>query len=93
MGDLDKTYKPSLRSWTANVESHWDPSDTNGQQSLTVGSQVALTLYPDDNQSGDTELSGNAIVTSKERSVDLGSVISISFSVQGTGALTEGTVA
>ena len=90
--DTYRTYKPTFRSWTGTATAQWDPSDTTGQEALTNGAEATLTFYPDDSQTGDIKYSGAAIVTSVERSLPLGDTVKVSFSFQGNGALTQGTV-
>lgn len=92
LSDTAKTYLADLTSWTASADAHWDETDTTGQGALTIGASVTLNLYPEGDTTGDTYWTGSAIVTGISRSGAIGSVISASFSFQGTGALTETTV-
>lgn len=92
MGDEWRTYLPTLKSWSGSVESQWDDADTTGQGALVTGAEVSLKLYPDDDATGDIEFSGSAIVTGISRSVSFDGIISISFTFQGSGALTKATV-
>lgn len=92
MGDQWRTYKPTLNSWSGSVEAQLDETDSTGQGALTVGAEVALSLYPDGETSGDVELTGNAIVTGVSRSIPFDGIVTVSFTFQGNGALTVGTV-
>lgn len=92
MGDQWRTFKPTLNSWSGSVEAQLDETDSTGQGALTTNAEVALKLYPDGESSGDVELSGNAIVTGVSRSVSFDGIVTISFTFQGNGALTIGTV-
>ena len=67
-------------------------TDSNGQQALTVGSSVALNLYPEGADSGDYYWSGTALVTGESHAVSLDDTIKSNFSAQGTGVLTRTTV-
>lgn len=89
MGDEWRSYKPTLKSWSGSVEAQWDDADTTGQGALSVGAEVALKLYPDDDATGDVEFSGNAIVTGISRSVTFDGITSVSFTFQGNGALAQ----
>lgn len=93
MGDGARTYKPSLTSFSGSVDVFWDETDSTGQGALTIGSEVTLNLYPEGSVSGDTYLSGSAIVTSRSISSSFDGMVEMSISVQGNGALTTSTVA
>lgn len=92
MGDSARTYLASLTSWSGSVDVFWDETDTNGQGALDVGSSVTLNLYPEGADAADTYYTGTAIVTGKSVSSSFDGMVEASFSVQGTGALTETTV-
>lgn len=89
MGDEWRSYKPTLKSWSGSLEAQWDDTDTTGQGALSIGAEVALKLYPDDDATGDVEFSGNAIVTGISRSVTFDGITSASFTFQGNGALAQ----
>ena len=89
MGDANRTYKDSLKSFSGSVDVFWDDSDTNGQGAFIVGNTVELNLYPAG--AGDTYYSGSAIVTGVSRSASYDGLIEASLSVQGSGALTTTT--
>lgn len=93
MGDSARTYKPSLTSFSGSVDVFWDETDSTGQGALTIGSEVTLNLYPEGSTTGDTYLSGSAIVTSRSISSSFDGMVEMSISVQGNGALTTTTVA
>ena len=92
MGDAARTYKASLKTWTASVEVYWDETDTTGQGSFDVGSTVTLNVYPEGATSGDMYYTGSAIVTEKSVTASFDGMVEASFSLQGTGALSETTV-
>lgn len=93
MGDAWVTNKATLKSWTSSFNAYWDETDTNGQEALTVGSEITLNLYPEGNSSTSTYWSGSCIVTSVSKSASFDGMIEASFSVTGNGALTQSTVA
>ena len=90
MGDSAKTFKSSLTSFTASVDGLFDDGDT-AQTAMTIGSELAFLFQPEGDTTGDYQLSGTGIVTGLSRSQSYDGLVEISFSVQGTGALTIGT--
>ena len=93
MGDTARTYKPSLTTYTGTVDVLWDETDTTGQGALTIGAEVTLNLYPEGDGSGDTYYTGTAIVTGRTINSSYDGLVEMSISVQGSGALSETTVA
>lgn len=87
-----KVYKALRKDATGTVECHYDPSDTNGQVALAVGSEVTLDLYPEGADSGDTYYTGTAIVTGVSQNVSLDGVISRTINVQFSGGVSTTTV-
>lgn len=93
MGDTARTYKSSLTTYTGTVDVLWDETDTTGQGALTIGASVTLNLYPEGDTSGDTYYTGTAIVTGRTINSSYDGLVEMSISVQGSGALSETTVA
>jgi hypothetical protein len=93
MGDTARTYKPSLTTFTGTVDVLWDETDTTGQGALTIGAAVTLNLYPEGDTSGDTYYTGAAIVTGRTINSSFDGLVEMSISVQGSGALSQTTVA
>lgn len=92
MGDTYRTFETSLKSWSGTVDVFFDDTDTSGQGALTVGSEVTVSLQVEGNTTGDHKLSGAAIVTGRSISSSFDGLVEASLSLQGDGALTEGTV-
>jgi predicted secreted protein len=92
MGDASRTYKAGLKTWTASVEAMWDETDTTGQGSFDVGASVTLNVYPEGSTTGDVYYTGSAIVTGKTVNATFDGMVEASFTLQGTGALSESTV-
>lgn len=92
MGDAARTYKAGLKTFTASVDVYWDETDTTGQGSFDVGSTVTLNIYPEGAASGDMYYTGSAIVTEKSITAAFDGMVEASFSLQGTGALSETTL-
>lgn len=92
LSDTAKTFVSDMTSWTASIECQWDETDTTGQGAMTIGATVACVFLPEGNVSGDVSRSGSAIITGKSQGNAKGAMVTQSFSLQGTGALTDGTV-
>lgn len=92
MGDSWMTNKPTQQSWSASFNAFWDDTDTLGQQTLTVGSEITLNLYPTGNTSTEKYWTGACIITGVSRSASFDGLIEASFSVTGNGVLAEQTV-
>jgi predicted secreted protein len=92
MGNTARTYKSSLTSFSGSVDVLWDETDSSGQGALTIGAEVTLNLYPEGDASGDTYLTGSAIVTGRSISSSYDGLVEMSITVQGNGALTTTTV-
>ena len=93
MGDTARTYKSSLTTFTGSLDVFWDETDTNGQGALTIGAEVTFNVYPEGDTAGDTYYTGTAIVTEVSRTASFDGLVEASVSLQGTGALSESTVA
>lgn len=92
MGDTARTYKPTLKSYTASIDCMYDQTDTTGQGALDVGSEITYSLYPSGETTGDVFYTGSGIITSKAVSGSTGEMITATFEVQGSGDLTEDSV-
>lgn len=90
--DTAKSYLVLRKDATGTIECHWDETDTNGQESLDVGSSVTLNLYPEGADSGDAYYTGTAIVTGASVAVTMDGVISRTFNVQFSGGVSHTTV-
>lgn len=95
MGDSYRTFKTTLKGWTASVDCFWDETDTNGQVAMTVGSEVTLNVYPEGASAGVSEkyLTGTAIVTGKTVSASFDGLVESTITLQGTGSLSTATLA
>lgn len=92
MGDSYRTHKTTLKSWSGTVDVYWDETDTNGQGALTVGSEVTANFYPEGSTTGDSYITGTAIVTGKTVSASFDGMIESTITLQGTGSLSRTTV-
>tara|TARA_R110002012_G_scaffold104733_2_gene245384 strand:+ start:1942 stop:2334 length:393 start_codon:yes stop_codon:yes gene_type:complete len=91
MGDSAKTYEATLTDFSGTIDVYFDDTDTNGQVAMTVGSTITLNLAPEGSGSGAYKLSGSAIITDKSITASHDGIVEMTFSVQGSGALTIGT--
>ena len=92
MGDTNRTYKASLKAFSGSCDVMFDDTDT-AQQAMTVGSEVTMSFQMEGNTSGDHKLSGTVLITGRSITASFDGLVEASLSFQGTGALTEGTVA
>ena len=91
MGDTYRTRKATLKSWSGSVDVFWDEADTNGQVALVAGAEVTVGFYPEGATTGDSYLTGSAIVTGKTINASFDGMVEASISLEGNGALTTGT--
>ena len=92
LGSTSKLYKAGTKSWTATADCYWSAEDTTGQDIATAAAAVELVFYPEGETSTDITYSGDAIVDSVSRSTSVDSMIEVSLSFTGTGALAKGAV-
>ena len=91
MGDTTRSFKATLSTFTASVDALFDDTDT-AQTAMTIGSSLAFLFQPEGSGSGAYQLSGSGIVTGISQTQSFDGLVEKSFTVQGTGALTIGTV-
>ena len=91
LDDTSKTYLVGRGTFTASIDMNYDETDAQ-QSSLTTGSSLAFIFLPEGNASGDESFSGTGIVTGMSVGLTLDGVTTRTVSLQGTGALTVGTV-
>ena len=89
--DAASTFKVGRTGWTASVECMWDATDTTGQNSMVAGNSMAFIFYVDGTKTGKPTIAGTGIITGVPVTVSNDSLVTTSFSIQGTGALTYGT--
>ena len=92
LSESAKTFEVGTTSWSGSLNCFWDETDTTGQGACTVGASVTLNLYPEGATTGDTYATGTALINSLSKSGGIDGLVEASFSFQGTGALTWGTV-
>jgi hypothetical protein len=92
MGDVARTFKSSLTTFTGSVDVFWDEADA-GQMAMTVGASVTFSAYPEGATAGDKYYTGSAIVTGLTVNSSFDGMVEASITLQGTGALTLSTAA
>ena len=90
LSDPWTTNQDGVKSWSASVEALYDPADTTGQDLLVLGNGIGLVIAPNGSTSGAEIFYGNCRVNSISRSADNSTMVKVSFSVTGNGALTAG---
>lgn len=90
MGDVARTYKSSLTTFTGSVDVFWDEADS-GQMAMTVGASITFSAYPEGATAGDKYYTGSAIVTGLTINSSFDGMVEASITLQGTGALTLST--
>jgi len=85
-----KTYKAGIPDGGGRITCHWDPDDTDGQNTLRAGDSVTLHLYPTGNDAGDVEFTGSAIIESMEITGSRDGMVQAVFTYKGV--LTEQTI-
>jgi hypothetical protein len=86
IGDDWETHKTLQKNWSGSAEVFWDETDT-AQSACTVGASVALILYPEGNDSGDTYWSGTATVEKWTIKGTHNGMVEASIGFKGNGAL------
>jgi len=92
IGDTARTYKSTLKSFTASLDVQWDPATASNQDDLVVGTEITFQIYPEGETAGDTYYTGSGIVTGRSVTSSVGEMVTASFTVQGSGDLTTTTV-
>jgi len=91
MGDTTRSFKATLSTFTASIDALFDENDT-AQIAMTIGTELAFLFHPEGSGSGAYQLSGQGIITGISQTQSFDGLVERSFTVQGTGALTIGTV-
>ena len=91
MGDADRTYVASLKSFSGSLDCYFDEADS-GQTDFQVGDTGTISVLMEGDTSGDHSLSGSILVTGRTITASFDGMVEASITFQGTGALTEGTV-
>lgn len=88
MGDQYKSFRAGKTSWNGSIECYWDETDTKGQLTFEIGTNIELELYPDGDAIDKYKYSGTAYITGISRQTSQDGVAEITFNYQGSMALT-----
>lgn len=88
LNDTAQTNVAGDTSWTAQLECMWDKADTTGQEAMTIGASVTVSFLPEGAGTGNRELTGTALVQNRSIANAKQSMVTQSFSLVGSGALT-----
>jgi hypothetical protein len=91
MGDTHQRAAASLKSASGSIECMWDAADV-GQDALTLGASVVLSLYPAGDDTGAEYYTVPCIISEIGRPVAMADEISLSFSWVSNGAWTVAAV-
>ena len=85
MGSTGRTYASGMTSGSGSITCYWDETDTNGQEALTIGVDIAAELYPEGTGAGATYYDFQAIVTDVTVSTSFDGMVerTFSFTVDG----------
>jgi hypothetical protein len=93
LGATWRTHKAGTKSWNGSVSCFYMEGDTNGQDAMTVGASVDLSLIPRGDTQTYIDLNGQATITSIETDVSLDGIITANFSFEGDGELAKDAIA
>ena len=89
--DAAETNLAGRTSWSGSIDVMWDKADTTGQGGMTIGASVSIVFKPEGTSTGDRIYTGTAIITGRSQAIADESMISQTFTLQGTGALVSGS--
>ena len=92
LGDSSTSHIAGLLSWSGSVSCYWDETDATGQEAMTIGASVDLSLFPDGEAAADIDFNGAATIVSIERSGANDSIVTANFSFTGNGDLTRSVI-
>jgi hypothetical protein len=94
ISDTTRSYQAGILNWSGTAEVFWSDDDT-GQVAMWTEllTPVAkeMIFFPEGASTGDIKWTGNALITSHSLTSSTNSMVSMSISFQGTGALVKGT--
>ena len=92
----NRVKQASFRDWKGTLECFWDPTDTNGQVAINTamanGTTVSIVLQPEGEDTGDTQYTGTAFISSVSYSGAFDNLVTATIAFEGSGALTTSTI-
>lgn len=92
MGNAGTGVDAGQYTYTGSISVLTDPSDA-GQTALSAGTKVTLTLYPEGNTTGLSQVTGSFLISSVGKTTTVGSNVETSYSFESDGDVTESAVA
>jgi len=92
IGDTADTHLTGTTNWNGTIECFWDETDATGQEAMTIGASVELSLFPDGTATADIDFNGTASITAISRGGSNNEIVTASFTYKGNGALTRSVV-
>ena len=94
ISDTARSYQVGILNWSGTAEVFW--SDVDSAQvamwtELLTPVAKEMIFFTEGSTTGDIKWTGNAIITSHSLTSSTNSMVSLSISFQGTGALVKGT--
>tara|TARA_R100001594_G_scaffold135056_1_gene176544 strand:- start:503 stop:901 length:399 start_codon:yes stop_codon:yes gene_type:complete len=94
ISDTTRSYQAGILNWSGTAEVFW--SDVDSAQvamwtELLTPVAKEMIFFPEGASTGDIKWTGNALITSHSLTSSTNSMVSMSISFQGTGALVKGT--
>tara|TARA_R100000655_G_scaffold51610_1_gene89407 strand:- start:6338 stop:6736 length:399 start_codon:yes stop_codon:yes gene_type:complete len=94
ISDTSRSYQAGILNWSGTAEVFW--SDVDSAQvamwtELLTPVAKEMIFFPEGASTGDIKWTGNALITSHSLTSSTNSMVSMSISFQGTGALVKGT--
>ena len=93
--DTSRSYQAGIVNWSGSAEVMWSDDDT-GQVAMWTELLTPVVnemiFYPEGSTSGDIKWTGNAFITNHSLTSSTNSMVTMSISFQGSGALAKGAV-
>ena len=94
ISDTTRSYQAGILNWSGTAEVFW--SDVDSAQVAMWTERLTpvakeMIFFPEGASTGDIKWTGNALITSHSLTSSTNSMVSMSISFQGTGALVKGT--
>ena len=82
LGQDAKKHKPVQKDGQGSLTMWWDPTDANGQRTLTPGAIIPLMLYPTGESAG-SKLTGDATIESVDLQLEKDNLVGRQVSYRG----------
>lgn len=94
MGDTHSDAFVSISQWTGSITVYADntPAGQSAEDLLSVRTVINVRLFPGENVAGNSQYDGLAVVSSKGIEGTKDGIPTLTYSVEGKGALTRSTI-